>query len=189
MKFKISLMILGLASLFVTTSCSNSESYADQLRDERKAANAYLAQYRVVNEIPADTIFEVGENAPYYKLDPDGNVYMQVLVADSKENRPKTDQRVYFRYMSLDLKSWYAGNNPSLGGNAEDMLADPTFFLYNNYTLSSSSQYGYGIQLPLKFVGVNSKVNVIIKSQYGFTNYISYVIPYRFTVSYYPSKI
>jgi len=91
--------------------------------------------------------------------------------------------------MSLDLKSWYAGNNPSLGGNAEDMLADPTFFLYNNYTLSSSSQYGYGIQLPLKFVGVNSKVNVIIKSQYGFTNYISYVIPYRFTVSYYPSKI
>lgn len=91
MKFKISLMILGLASLFVTTSCSNSESYADQLRDERKAANAYLAQYRVVNEIPADTIFEVGENAPYYKLDPDGNVYMQVLVADSKENRPKTD--------------------------------------------------------------------------------------------------
>lgn len=190
MKLKISFFILAVASLLGGTACHDSASYADLLRDEKKATNAYLANHKVINEIPADTVFQTGADAPYYRIDPDGNVYMQVLVADSKENRPTDGQRVYFRFMRENLNTWYAGDTVIAEGNTDDILeSTPTYFLYNNYTLSSSSQYGYGLQMPLKFVGVNSKVNLIIKSQYGLTDEISNVVPYRYTVNYYKSQI
>ena len=189
MKLKLFAILLGGIAMLSFTSCEDSQSYAELLRDERRAANAYLANYEIIDEIPADTLFEIGENAPFYKIDPDGNVYMQVLIADSKENRPVTNEPVYFRFMRLDLLYLYTSGEYFWEGNAENMLADPTYFLYNNYTLDSSSYYGYGLQMPMQFLGVNSKVNLLIKSQYGFSDEISDVIPYLYTVTYYPSMI
>lgn len=189
MKLKLSTILLGAMALLSLVSCDDDKSYADLLKDERRASNAFLAEHTVINEIPEDTIFQVGEDAPFYKIDPDGNVYMQVLYADSKENRPVVNQPVYFRFMRLDLLTLYQSGTEYWEGNAENMMADPTFFLYDNYTLTSSAYYGYGLQLPLAYLGVNSKVNVLVKSQYGFTDEISYVIPYLYTITYYPSMI
>lgn len=189
MKFKLIAILSGLMALMSFSSCGDDKSYADLLKDERFASNSFLSNYEIVDEIPSDTLFEVGENAPYYKIDPDGNVYMQVLIADSKENRPKTNQPVYFRFMRLDLLYLYTSGVYFWEGNAENMMADPTFFLYDNYTLDSSSYYGYGLQMPLKYLGVNSKVNLLVKSQYGFSNEISNVIPYLYNITYYPSMI
>lgn len=189
MKLKLFAILLGGIAILSFTSCEDSKSYADLLRDERRAANDFLSKHEVIDEIPADTLFEVGENAPFYKIDPDGNVYMQVLSADSKDNRPVTNEPVYFRFMRLDLLYLYNTGEEFWEGNAENMFADPTFFLYDNYTLDSSSYYGYGLQLPMQFLGVKSKVNLLIKSQYGFSDEISDVIPYLYTVTYYPSMI
>ncbi len=189
MKFKLIAILSGLMALMSFSSCGDDKSYADLLKDERFASNSFLSNYEIIDEIPSDTLFEVGENAPYYKIDPDGNVYMQVLIADSKENRPKTNQPVYFRFMRLDLLYLYTSGVYFWEGNAENMMADPTFFLYDNYTLDSSSYYGYGLQMPLKYLGVNSKVNLLVKSQYGFSNEISNVIPYLYNITYYPSMI
>lgn len=180
---------MGGLALLSFTSCDEDKTYAELLRDERRAVNAYLSNNLVVNEIPEDTIFQTGEDAPFYRIDPDGNVYMQVITADSKENRPTDGQPVYFRFMRMDLNSWYTEDEEYWIGNAENMMADPTYFLYNNYALSSSAYYGYGLQLPMKFVGVNSTVNLVIKSQYGFTDEISYVTPYLYKITYYPSMI
>ena len=71
-------LIAGIAAVLALGSCSSGVSYAELLRDERKATNKFLAYQHVLNEIPSDTIFETGPNAPYYRLDEDGNVYMQV---------------------------------------------------------------------------------------------------------------
>lgn len=189
MKLRSFLLLVGVVVLMPFTSCDDEKSYADLLKDERRAVNAYLSNFRVVNEIPSDTIFDYGEDAPFYKLDPDGNVYMQVIEPDSKENRPEPDQTVYFRFMRLDLLSLYTDGKEYWSGNKENMFADPTFFLYENYTLDSSAQYGYGLQLPMKFVGINSTVNLLVKSQYGFTDEISYVVPFLYSITYYPSMI
>ncbi len=189
MKLRLFSVLLGSVVLLSLISCDDDKSYADLLRDERKATNAFLSNYRVVNEIPVDTIFEVGEDAPFYRIDPDGNVYMQVLEIDNVKIKPEPDQPVYFRFMRLDLNSLYTDGVEYWTGNAENMVADPTFFLYENYTLNSSAQYGYGLQLPMKFVGLNSKLNLVVKSQYGFTDEISYVVPFLYTITYYPSMI
>lgn len=189
MKLKLFTMLMGCLALLPLTSCDDDASYADLLRDERRATNDFLSNYRIVNEIPADTVFETGENAPFYRIEADGNVYMQVIEADSKENRPVANQPVYFRFMRLDLLTLYTEQEEYWTGNAENMFADPTYFLYGNYTLNSSAQYGYGLQLPMQFVGINSRVNLVIKSQYGLSDEISYVVPYLYTVTYYPSMI
>ena len=189
MKLRLLNIIMCGMALLSMASCDDDKTYAELLRDERRSVNSFLSGYRIVNEVPADTIFETGEDAPYYRIDPEGNVYMQVIVADDLSNRPEYNQAIYFRFMRLDLNSLYTDNEENWAGNSENMLADPSYFLYDNYTLSSSSGWGYGLQLPLKFVGVNSRVNLVIKSQYGFTDEISYVTPYCYQVTYYPSML
>ena len=70
-------MLLGILALTLLASCDDDQSYADRLNEERNAVNAYLANHRVVMSVPEDSVFEVGENAPFYRVDVDGNVYMQ----------------------------------------------------------------------------------------------------------------
>ena len=137
MKLKLFSILLGGVAMLLMTSCEESYSYADLLRDERRACNSFLSGYEIVDVIPSDTVFEVGPDAPFYKLDPDGNVYMQVLVSGSKDKRPSDDQPVYFRFMRLDLNYLYTDGVEFWEGNAENMMADPTYFLYNNYHLKS----------------------------------------------------
>ena len=184
-------LLLAITVLMTLAACNDDESYADKLNDERNAVNAYLANQRVVMSIPEDTVFEVGENAPFYRIDADGNVYMQVLKAGDRINdRAKTSELIYFRYTRYNLSTWYAdGTWTPTSGNESAMDAAPCSFNYSDYTLPSSSQWGYGLQFPLLFLGVECEVNLIIKSQYGFTSEISYVLPFFYHVRYYHSQI
>ena len=52
----IILAISALASI-TATSCKDKESYADLLRDENQAVNAFLVNYPVITAVPADSVF------------------------------------------------------------------------------------------------------------------------------------
>ncbi|MBQ9576027.1 MAG: DUF4827 family protein [Muribaculaceae bacterium] len=184
-------MLLGLVALTMLTACNDDTSYADRLNNERNAVNAYLANHRVVMSVPEDSVFEVGENAPFYRLDTDGNVYMQVLNAgDRKNDKAKTSQPIYFRYSRYNLSVWYSdGNWTVYSGNENSMDAVACSFNFADYTLPSSSQWGYGLQYPLMFLGAECEVNLVIKSQFGFSNEISLVTPFFYHVRYYHSQI
>lgn len=176
--------------LMPLVACSKSESYADLLNTERRATNAYLADHRVVDHIPEDSIFEVGEDAPYYKLTNNGDVYMQVIKAgDKKNNKAKTGERIYFRYMRYNLIQWHENGKWEGAGNEQDMALSSSHFVYNNYTLVESAQWGYGLQMPLNFLGIDCEVNLVIKSQYGYLQEISYVQPFMYHVRYFKSQI
>ena len=184
-------MFLGLFALTVLTACDDDQSYADRLNDERNSVNAFLANHRVVMSIPEDSVFEVGPDAPYYRVDVDGNVYMQVLDAGDRVNdRVKQGEPIYFRYSRYNLSTWYAdGTWVEYSGNETSMDALSCSFNYGDYSLPSTSQWGYGIQFPLLFLGVECEVNLIIKSQYGFTSEISYVLPFFYHIRYFHSMI
>lgn len=177
-------LLTGIAAS-VITSCDNTESYADLLQKERKACNAFLADNKVVNEVPADSVFQVGPNAPYYRLDDEGNLYMQVLNAGDPKDRAEYDDLIYFRFKRMSIVDWWLHDEEVWSGNADNMVSSPTNFRYDNYTLSSTSQYGAGIQEPLKFLGIGCEVNIIIKSQFGFTDEIAYVTPFLYNVRYF----
>jgi hypothetical protein len=189
--FIIYSLFLGMNALMLLTACNNDQSYADRLNEERNAVNAYLANHRVEMSIPKDSVFEVGENAPFYRIDADGNVYMQVLKAgDRVHDKAKTGEPIYFRYSRYNLSVWYAtGEMTMYSGNEESMDLSSCSFNYGDYSLPSSSQWGYGLQFPLLYLGVECEVNLVIKSQYGFTNEISYVMPFLYHVRYYHSMI
>ena len=183
-------LMLGLCALMMLAACNDDETYADRLNEERNAVNAFLANHRVVMSIPEDTVFEVGENAPFYRIDPDGNIYMQVLKpGDRIGDRAKVGEPIYFRYSRYDLATWYADGTWVPSGNENSMDAFSCTFNFSDYTLPSSSQWGYGLQYPLLFLGVECEVNLVIKSQYGWTSEISYVTPFYYHVRYYHSQI
>ena len=69
------------------------------------------------------------------------------------------------------------------------MSTSNAYFRYNNYSLTSSTKWGSGIQRPLAFLPVDCTVNLIVKSQYGFTSEMAEVQPYLFNLRYFRPKI
>lgn len=187
-----SFFILGLASI----SCSKSQSYSELLREEEKACNWYLANKNVVLEYPENKTDLItsetlksdgvvwGEDAPFYKLDAEGYVYMQVVKADYSEMVQNGDL-VYFRFLRESIKDLYENVETTPGGNGDYLPNGTTSFVYKNTYLSSTTTWGTGIQMPLQYLGYNSEVNLVLKSYYGFTDEQTYCIPYIINLKYF----
>ena len=182
------------------SSCSDDDSYATLLTEETKSVNLYLADYLVRNSIPTDTVFETVEDiaaregisteeatklAPFYRMDDDGYVYMQVIKAGTPGNRVSSNQLIYFRFTRYNLTLYRKYGTWEATGNAMDLGSTPTSFRFGNTTLTSTTQWGTGVQLPLSYLPIDCEVNLVIKSQYGFYEETSYVTPYLFHVRYY----
>ena len=188
---------IGAAILaIVATGCSKSQSYSELLREEEQACNWYLAGCNISLELPEDnkdlitteTLREdgtpYGDDAPYYKLDEEGYVYMQVVRADYSHMVAEGDL-VYFRYVQESIKDMYEGIEPLPEGNGDYLPTGPSSFVYKNTYLQSTSIWGTGIQMPLQYVGYNSEVNLVLKSYYGFTDRQTYCIPYLINLRYF----
>lgn len=182
-KFKNILTVIfvtaGLFSLF--TSCKEGKSYSDLLEEEEKAVNWYLAQNRVVAEVPSDSVFEVGPDAPFYRMNSDGTVYMRVINTGDMNNRPQKGETVYFRFMRINLKSLSEGT-VSEEGNSENMDSNlgGTSLIYGNTVLPSTIEWGKGIQVPLNYLGYGCEVDLIVKSIEGRSGDISNCLPYLY---------
>lgn len=177
-----------LALLLATASCDDSKSYADLLNEENQLVNAFLAQHRVEETWPGAENCEVGPDAPYYRVDEEGNVYMQVIKLGNG-TFPTDNQHVCFSYRSYDLNYYVVGSdaNPWTGNwDSPGNGSGQNYFIFNNFTIEQSSQYGTGIQIPVKLLGFDCIVNVVIKSQAGPSAYMSYVIPFLYEIRYDP---
>jgi len=193
MKIKSLSTVAVVAIALTSASCSDSRSYAELLTDETHSVNAYLADQKVIGEVPVDSVFETGTDAPFYQMDEEGNVYMQVISVGNMDVRPQTDDRVYFRFTRYNLARYESGEPMPGAGNSDDISGSnglgSLYFLYNNYTSTTSSQYGSGIQVPMSYLGEGAKVNLIVKSQYGWTSETANVIPFLYNISYYSSPL
>ena len=184
--FKIIFSTIMLVSLFFS-ACEKGESYSDLLKKEEKAVNWYLSGEPVEVDIPADSIFVEGEDAPFYKMDNDGSVYMRVIDSGDLSDRPKDGDRVYFRYSRMNLRNFYEADVEQWVGNSNDLNSSvgATSFILGNFTLPTSYQYGTGMQLPLKYLGYNSRVRLVLKAQSGFYSEQSQCLPYVVDVRYF----
>lgn len=191
--FKISLICVALTSVMLA-SCSKTESYSDLLKKEQKVSNWYLAQHKVCNEIPADSVFLMGPDAPFYRMDDDGYVYMQVIKAPNLKERkiPAYGDQVYFTFTRYNIETMYNNNTLDVTGvgNQSDFVSSVgnTYFIFNNYSVLSSSQYGSGIQLPVSYLGYDSEVNILLKSYYGFSDESTTCIPYLVNTRYFKAE-
>lgn len=170
------------------TACSDSKTYAELLADENHYVNAFLADQRVINNVPADTIFETGENAPYYRLDEDGNMYMQVISPGTPGNKVEQNDLIYFRFTRYPISYYKDGEFSSSDGN-DDVLGGNLSFRFGNFELNSSYSFGAGIQIPLNYLPIDAEVNIVIKSQYGMPSEMANVMPYLYHIRYFKPKI
>lgn len=191
--FKISMICVVLTSVMLA-SCSKTESYSDLLKKEQKVSNWYLAQHKVCNEIPADSVFLMGPDAPFYRMDDDGYVYMQVIKAPNLKDRkiPAYGDQVYFTFTRYNIETMYNDNTLDVTGvgNQGDFVSSVgnTYFIFNNYSVSSSSQFGSGIQLPVSYLGYDSEVNILLKSYYGFSDESTTCIPFLVNTRYFKAE-
>ncbi len=169
------------------TSCDDQKSYAELLDEENDAVDKFLETQKVVDKIPADSVFLVGPDAPYYKLDEDGYVYMQVLM-NGDEGKVKYNEVVFFRYSRINLLTWADGGDQVPSGN-DNELGSAYSFNFQNTELGSTTQYGKGVQMPLNYLEIPCKVNLVIKSKAGSNQDLTSVTPYLYTVRYYRSNI
>ncbi|MDE6272215.1 MAG: DUF4827 domain-containing protein [Muribaculaceae bacterium] len=176
--------------ILMTAGCSKSESYSDLLRDEERAVNWYLAQHRVEIAVPEDSVFEIGPDAPFYRMNEDGTIYMQVLSEGNPADKPKEGERVYFRFMRQNLKYMYEGVDVKPEGNMDNFNVQigPTNFIMGNKIYPNTTKYGSGIQLPMTYLGYFSEVNLVLKSYAGFPENQSECTPYVMNIKYYKSE-
>lgn len=184
----LKIFLFAFTAVFIC-SCSETISYSELLNEEEEATNWFLSNQKIITSVPSDSIFEYGEDAPYYRMDEDGYIYMQVVNPGTKNNKAKFDELIYFRYMRTNIKEMYQGLDPAPQGNANNMNSVATSFRFNNTSLSTSYQYGSGIQLPLKYLGIDCEVNLVLRSYYGFTENQSDCTPFVYNVKYYKSQM
>ncbi len=191
MKLKLSNIIIGALAICTATvslSCSDNKSYAELLEVENKAVNRFLADQRVIGYQEDFTDFEVGADAPFYQIDKEGNLYMQVIKLGEYE-KPEDNQLVYFRFTRYNLSYYTTGGEMKGEGNSESIEYGDQSFRMNNTTLESTTQWGSGIQHPLTLIPLGSEIKLVVKSQYGWTAEIAYVQPFLYHLRYYPGKI
>lgn len=188
---KIISSLFAVLALVAFASCDNTQSYSDLLKEEQKVSNWFLAQHRVCNQIPADSVFETGPDAPFYRMDPDGYIYMQVISPGNRDIPAPGDQ-VYFTFTRYNIQTMYANKTLDVEGvgNQDDFLSSvgQTYFIFENYYVSSSSQYGQGIQMPVSYLGYNSEVNILLKSYYGFQSESTTCVPYLVNTRYFKAE-
>lgn len=188
-KFAIRMLCTAAALVMADslTSCDDTESYSDLLRDESEACNWYLAQHRVETSIPENGDFEVGEDAPFYRMDQDGYLYMQVINKGDMNDRPEKGDRILFRFSRRNLKTMYEDGEAVVEGNMDNMASaiGPSYFFYGNTTYPNTTQFGTGIQTPMDYLGYYSEVNLVLKSYVGFSTDQSQCLPYIINIKYY----
>ena len=182
------MLALLVPAVIALSSCSHTKSYAELLNEETKYINAYLADQRVVGHVPADSIFIQGNDAPYYRMDEDGNVYMRVIKDNPDGVKAKYNDLVYMRFTRYNLYSYSNGTLPDGEGNDDNAL-NQFSFRYQNMEITSSSSWGEGLQLPLNYLHYGCEVELVIRSQMGLSDEIAGVVPYMYRVRYTKSTI
>lgn len=177
-------------SILTLVGCDETNSYADLLTAEEQAANWYLSHKNVENDIPVDSVFKTGTDAPFYKMDNEGFVYMQVVNPGDANLKPQKGDRVLFTFERMSINYFHLYGKELWEGNSEnlDTSLGSTSLVYGNSTLPSTTQYGDGIQIPLQYLGYNSEVNILIKSPMGFTTDISQCNGYVYNVRYFKAE-
>lgn len=178
---------VALCCAVFLVSCDDGKSYAELLTEETHSVNNFLANRNVILEIPDDGNFIIGADAPFYRLDEDGNVYMQIVDPGNLDLMAEDNEQIYFRFTRYNLHSYnpFTGELADGWGNSDDLSVGSASFRFGNYTQSSSAEWGSGLQMPLNYVGMESEVNLVIKSQYGLSSEISQVIPFLYNVRYF----
>lgn len=160
---KITIIICLIAGICIFFgACSDSETYADKVNQEKKYIKDFLNEHNVevLSEYPSNGVFKSNQ----FYLDASG-VYINV-VDSGNGKRASTYSNVYYRF--TDAMWLPAEDSDTL--SLVDISTQPLEFRYGDavsYSYSSSYDYRYyylcpGAVVPLKYVGEGAVVKLLI---------------------------
>lgn len=158
-------IVLILVSLFIlTTSCNNRKTYADRLKDERKAIDLFIAKnnIEVLREFPANGEFDDND---FYR-DPNSGVYFNIIDYGDSAIKPQWREKIYIRFKGLH---YFATGDTILYSNYQSTLPEELKYYgpVNSTTLSAYSNSTAGWAVPLSYVGHRGKVKLIVPFEMG----------------------
>jgi len=175
---KITASILFVTIIMLLAACSKGVSYAERVETEKKRIKQFLSEQNieVLNSYPSNGVFKTNQ----YYLDETG-VYINVVDSGNGKRAVAYD-KVYYRFsetMQLPtsdndtIKLWET--NPGL---------QPLEFVYkvtSSYTetnpYATGPTYAYlseGVTVPLKYVGEDAIVNILVPFKVGSAYQSSY---------------
>ncbi len=169
------------------TIIQNPCTLEDLKKTEQRAMKKFLSKFDVIDNLPAINDIQVGSVAPFYKLNPEGTVYMQVVKKGAGSTATAGEQ-IYFRYMRYNLLSYLENGVLPIGqGNLNSVSQDVTFFTLGSDN-PNTTQWGMAIQMPMMLgLPVDSEVNLVVASEAGFVSEISAVTPFLYNIRYFKS--
>lgn len=174
--------IIGLCAAF--SACSNNETYADKLKNERKSISRLINEKNIIvlNSYPASGVFKENE----YFRDPLTGVYINVIDSGNG-NRASITKRSEVSVRYTDVMT-FGVSAPDTASNTYPGY-QPLSFVYGiTATYSGSSvgtpAYSYlspGIVAPLEYVGENARVRLIVPFSSGSTLQLATFTPLYYT--------
>lgn len=174
--------IIGLCATFA--ACSNSETYADKLKSERKSISRLINEKNIIvlNSYPASGVFKENE----YFRDPITGVYINVIDSGNG-NRASIAKRSEVNVRFKDAITFGLSSPDTLSNNIPGY--QPLSFVYGitaTYTASTQGTFEYrflspGIVAPLEYVGENAKVRLIVPFASGSTLQLAAFTPLYYT--------
>jgi hypothetical protein len=162
-------LVVGFCIVF--GACSKSDTYADKVKKERKAIKRFINEQNIVvlKSYPANGEFKENE----YFLDSESGVYIHVIDSGNG-NRAIADNRA-----EVSVRFWDAMALPEKKDTVTNDVGgvQPITFLYGRsgtYTSQNTNSFSYaylspGITIPLKYVGENAEVKLIVPFASGST--------------------
>lgn len=159
--------MIGLGVL--TLSCNKTKTYADHLKEERKAIDKFIGDNKLVvlDKLPADTVFKSNE---FYR-DPATGVYFNIVDRGNFKSKIKPGEEVYVRYSGLkyfankkDTVS-YSNMDPIRAPFPETLIYRGPVTMRNSLDLYSNTTPAWAVPLP--YVGHTGKVRLIVPFNMG----------------------
>lgn len=154
---------------------------------ESKAIKSYLSKFDVIDELPSLSEISTGSVGPFYKVSPEGNVYMQVVNMGDGE-KAKEGDKIYFRYKRYNLLSYYEDKRLPA---AEDNFSNgqPHQYFIVGAEDETTTQYGTALPLPMELgLPIGAEVNLVVASSAGLKAEKDLVIPYLYNIKYYTEQ-
>ena len=172
MKLFNSIVLTLIGLLMLTTSCNNKKSYADYLKDEKRAIDLLIAKnnFSILRDFPTNGTF--GEKEFY--RDPNTGVYFNIIEYGDTTIKPQWREKIYVRFKGLN---YFKDNDTTLYSNYHSTFPEALEYIGPVSSVTKSSYTNAGWAVPLSYVGHKGRVKMIIPFEMGSTYDQSYYQP------------
>lgn len=173
-------LLIGLCIAF--SACSKSETYADKVKKERKIINRFISENNIKLLYSYPKNHKFAENEFYVDI---SGVYINV-VDSGNGKRANASNFAEVSYRFWDTKVLYTGSKADTLVVTNDVGGQqPVTFEYGRettYQSANSESYAYsylspGVVAPLKYVGENAIVRLIVPFTAGSTYQMQTYLP------------